>query len=100
MQYTVPLGDLGELGATADYYHSSPLSFVNTSLPAYDLVNARLDWRNVAGRPMDIGIYVTNAFKENYQAIGAVSGGGLGFNTAIYGAPRQYGLTLRYRFGS
>lgn len=100
LQYNLPLGELGELGATADYYHSSPLSFVNTSLPAYDLVNARLDWRNVAGRPLDVGVYVTNVFDEDYQAIGAVSGAALGFNSAIYGAPRQYGVTLRYRFGS
>lgn len=100
LQYNLPLGEMGELGATADYYHSSPLSFVNTSLPAYDLVNARVDWRNVAGRPLDAGVYVTNLFNKTYQAIGAVSGSGLGFNSAIFGAPRQYGVTLRYRFGS
>lgn len=99
LQYNLPLGDLGELGATADYYHSSPLSFVNTALPAYEIVNARLDWRNVGGRPLDISAYITNAFNKTYQAIGAVSGSGLGFNSAIYGAPRQYGLSLRYRFG-
>lgn len=100
LQYNLPLGQLGELGASADYYHSSPLHFVNTSLPAYDLVNARLDWRNVGGRPFDIGVYVTNLFDKDYQAMGAVSGAALGFDSAIHGAPRQYGFTLRYRFGS
>ena len=98
-QYRVPMGAMGELNATADYYHSSKLSFVDTALPAYGIANLRLDWRDVGGRPIDVGVYVTNAFNKTYQAIGAVSGAGLGFNSAIFGAPRQYGLSLRYRMG-
>ncbi|MDT7532942.1 TonB-dependent receptor, partial [Sphingobium sp. SA2] len=74
-------------------------SFVDTALPAYGLANIRLDWRNVGGRPIDVGVTMTNVFNKTYQAIGAVSGAGLGFNTAIFGPPRQYGLTLRYRLG-
>lgn len=98
-QYRIPLGAMGDLNASADYYHSSKLSFVDTALPAYGLANIRLDWRNVGGRPIDVGVTMTNVFNKTYQAIGAVSGAGLGFNTAIFGPPRQYGLTLRYRLG-
>ncbi|WP_404476499.1 TonB-dependent receptor [Novosphingobium sp. BL-52-GroH] len=100
LQYQLPLGgNLGELSANADYYHSSPLKFVNTSLPAYGVVNARIEWRDVAGKPIDLSVYATNLFDKSYAAIGAVSGAALGFDSAIYGPPRQYGLSLRYRFG-
>lgn len=100
LQYKLPLGgNLGELTANADYYHSSPLKFVNTSLPAYGIVNARIEWRDLGGKPLDLSVYSTNLFGKSYAAIGAVSGAALGFNSAIYGPPRQYGLSLRYRFG-
>lgn len=99
-QYRVPVGDMGEVTANVDFYHSSSLKYVNTALEPYDIVNARLDWRNVGGRPIDLSVYVTNVLDKDYQAIGTVSGSALGFNSAIYGAPRQYGASLRYRFGS
>ena len=98
-QYRVPLGDIGELVANADYYHSSKVSFVDDFLPAYGIANFRLSWNEVAGRPMDVSLYISNAFAKDYSAIGAVSGSGLGYHTAIHGAPRQFGGSLRYRFG-
>jgi iron complex outermembrane recepter protein len=98
-QYRLPLGDLGELVANADYYRSSKLSFVDDFLPAYGIANFRLSLNEVGGRPVDVSLYMTNAFDRKYAAIGAVSGSGLGYHTAIYGAPRQFGAAVRYRFG-
>lgn len=99
-QYRVPLGEMGEIVANADYYHSGKLSFVDDFLPAYGIANFRLSWNNAGGQPVDVSLYMTNAFDKNYAAIGAVSGSGLGYHTAIYGAPRQFGGTVRYRFGN
>jgi iron complex outermembrane receptor protein len=99
MQYGLPLGDLGDLAANADYYHSSSLKYVNTALPAYGIVNPRIEWRGLAGRPFDLSVYATNLFDKAYAAIGSVSAAALGFDAAIYGALRQYAVSLRYRFG-
>lgn len=99
MRYELPIESVTKMTVSADYYHTSPLSFVNTRLPAYDLVNGRIDFENLGGYPVDLSLYMTNIFDKRYQQIGAVSGVGLGFDSAIFGAPRQYGVTLRYRFG-
>lgn len=99
VRYVLPLPQDAELAFSGDYYHSSKQEFVTTDLPAYDLVNARIDWNNVAGRPVDLSFYMTNVFDVNYQPVGSVAGTGLGFVAVAYGAPRQYGVSLRVRFG-
>jgi iron complex outermembrane receptor protein len=99
LRYALPLKDDAELAFTGDYYHSSKQEFTTTDLPAYDLVNMRVDWNNVAGRPMDLSFYMTNVFDVDYQPVGSVAGSGLGFVAVAYGAPRQYGVSLRVRFG-
>lgn len=99
-QYRLPLGDnVGELNFSADYYASSKLPYVDTYLPSYDVVNMRLDWNDVGARPLDLSVYMTNVFDKKYLQAGTVSGDTVGINAGIYGAPRQFGLTLRYRFG-
>ena len=50
------------------------------------------------GNPIDVRAYVKNLTDEEY-ATGGTSVWTTGFITAILGAPRTYGLELRYRFG-
>lgn len=69
--------------------HSMPSASTRVANPAAD----------VAGYPVDLSLYMTNVFDKQYRQIGAVSGAGLGFDSALFGAPSQYGVTLRYRFG-
>ena len=97
--YDIPLERLGDIIFSAEAYHSSRLAFTDTSLPSYNLVNLTADWNEIAGHPVDLDLYMSNAFDAHYQATGAVSGLALGFNSAIYGPPRQYGFRVRYHFG-
>ena len=99
MRYVLPIESVTTVTLSGDYYHSSPLSFGSARLPSYDIVNFRADFGNIYGKPIDLSLYMTNAFDERYQQLGAVTGAALGFDSAIFGAPRQYGLSLRYRFG-
>ena len=55
-----------------------------------------LDYRERHGFELD---RLEAVAANGHGYVGAVSGAGLGFNTAIFGPPRQYGLTLRYRLG-
>jgi iron complex outermembrane receptor protein len=98
-EYRLPLHTLGELTARMDYYHSSKLSFIDAFLPAYGIFNARLDLEGVGGRPIDISVFATNLFDKDYQQVGIVNGPGAGFSGAIFGPPRQIGVSLRYRIG-
>ena len=101
MRYKLPVSDaIGEIVFNADYYWSDKLPFSGTFTPSYQLVNARLDWNGVAGSSLDASLFARNLFKENYFATGAAAGAFLGFQTAIAGAPRTYGVELRYRFGT
>lgn len=93
-------GDLGELSANVQYYHSSSIDFSNYIAAPYDVVNARLDWRGVAGTTLDLGLFVRNLFKEEYVSGPALTpANAIPFSTVLYGAPRTYGLELRFRFG-
>jgi iron complex outermembrane receptor protein len=110
---TVPLArDLGEVSLFVNYSHSSsqhtdgsilPQYQPGELLPAFGLLNASLDWNNIAGSGMDAGLYVTNATNKLY-AISNTNvyqvGSGLLSWAQIYGEPRMYGIKLRYRFGA
>lgn len=95
-EYTLPLGD-SQLTAGADLYHSSKLSFVDAKFPSYSIVNARLNWVD-ASEKLDIGLYAKNLFNKTYIAQGSFNGPAAGIEASIFGAPRQYGVTLRYKF--
>ncbi len=101
IRYQLPVDEsLGQVVFNADYYWSDKLMYVGTSLPSYDVVNARLDWNSVAGSPIDVSIYCRNLLDKEYMAAANASGAFLGFTSAIFAPPRTYGLELRYRFGS
>ena len=70
-------------------------------LPAYGVLNAGLDLRNVGGQPFDIGLFVNN-LTDVARPIGVLDG----YTTAVgvvgltYTEPRMYGVRLAYRFGN
>lgn len=97
-EFNQPIGD-SELSAGVDLYHSGKASFVDARFPAYSVVNARLDLRDIAGRSIDVGLWAKNLFDKTYIATGSFNGPAAGIEASIFGAPRQYGLTVRYRFG-
>ncbi len=99
-RWTLPIPySLGETTLSADYYHSSSVQSSDAILPAYDLVNARIDIEEIAGTGIDAAIFVRNLFDEEYLASANVGSAALGIFSGFYGAPRTYGLELRYRFG-
>jgi iron complex outermembrane receptor protein len=71
-------------------------------LPSFQLVNFNLDWKNAGGTPVDISLFMTNAFDEKYftYVLGPALQRSVGIDTARYGDPRSFGIKVRYRFGS
>jgi iron complex outermembrane recepter protein len=100
VRYKLPLPtEWGELVANADEYYTSATSFTGTTLPPYAVLNLRLDYNDIRGAPVDVGLFVRNAANREYAQTPVASGAFLGMTSAIYGPPRLYGLELRVRFG-
>jgi iron complex outermembrane receptor protein len=65
-----------------------------------NLVNLNVDWKNAFGGPVDLALFAINVTNSLYE-VG--NGGGYltsGSGDKLYGAPRMYGVRLRYSFGN
>ena len=69
-----------------------------TRLPAYKLVNFRLEARNVASTGLTIAGFLKNAFNVGYSVGGLGQGAAFGSNSSVPGEPRTYGVEIGYRF--
>jgi iron complex outermembrane receptor protein len=99
-RWTLPLPEkVGEGIISVDYYHSSVVRISDNILPAYGVVNARLDLKKIVGSGIDAGVFVRNLFDKDYLASSNVGSAVLGINSSFYGAPRTYGVELRVAFG-
>lgn len=102
----VPLpDDNGSVTVRANYYYQSDqyLTDVNfnnpeSRAPAYDLVNSRVEWSGIAGKPISFALFGSNLFNTKYVQQGNSVATSLGFNSVAYGDPRMYGAELRYQF--
>ena len=105
----IPVGkNMGKLGLYVGYSHfaiqptgsaSDPSFEPGSTLEAYGLLNASLDWRNVAESGIDLGLFVNNATNKLYRVANTNVFNSVGVWSNLYGEPRMYGLKLRYRFG-
>jgi iron complex outermembrane receptor protein len=59
------------------------------------LLNASVDWRDLAGKPLDVSLFGKNLTDKRYFTGSAA----LNFASVNVAEPRTYGLQLRYRFG-
>jgi iron complex outermembrane receptor protein len=106
VRYTINLGNAGALVLGADEIYQSAANSpdrtapppINT-IPSYALLNLHLDWNDIMGLPLDVTAFGTNVTDRQYITGGYPIYGSLGFTSAIYGEPRMYGASLRYRFG-
>lgn len=109
-EYQLPLDpSIGRISFGGSIFHQSSVALTDTSRlnptsiePGHTTVDAQINWRDVAGRPIDIGLFVTNLTKEDYRIGSAnlLQNASLGINADIYAPPRMYGVTVKYRFGS
>lgn len=104
---SLPLGsDAGELNYHVDVYHQSSFYFSNlggtiqpgTELPAYTLVNMRLDWVNMFGTRVKASAFVKNLTDKLYYTGGSAGAQNFSVESAGFGQPRTYGIALRADF--
>lgn len=110
--YTLPLDSrIGEVSIAATWAHqssyvndgSAPASVNGIALgvtPSTNLINVNLDWRRVAGSPIDLSLFVTNLTKERFTVSSTSAWTTAGIAEITLNQPRFYGVRLRYNFGS
>ncbi|MDE2410273.1 MAG: TonB-dependent receptor [Sphingomonadales bacterium] len=99
-------GKTGTLGFHVDVYHQSSFYFSNlagtlqpgTLIPAYTLVNARLDWGNMFGSRVKGSLFVKNLGDKLYYTGGEAGAQNFSMESATFGSPRTYGAVLRIDF--
>ena len=113
--YTLPLDEsIGRVSLGATYTHTGKqfsthgadaataagaIPFNGGISPATDLVNLNLDWKGVAGAPVDLALFATNVTKEKYWVASSNGLSSLGGDSLILGQPRVYGMRLKFHFG-
>lgn len=98
--YTLSLGAVGDLNLGAIWsYTASQLVDGNNKIPSYSLINLNGTFANVGGTGVDLTVFASNVGNKHYRT---TSGGGYessGIRDFMYGAPRMYGLRLKFSFG-
>ncbi|HEY3814248.1 MAG TPA: TonB-dependent receptor [Caulobacteraceae bacterium] len=67
---------------------------------AFTNLDLRLDWRNIAGSRIDLGVYGKNVTNDRHLTQGTDLTGLASVQSAEYAEPRMYGIELRYHFGA
>jgi iron complex outermembrane receptor protein len=110
LDYALPLPEsVGQVSVGGLLYHQSSAALNDSSRlnPAsinapYTTLDLTANWHNVLGAPVDLGMFVTNLTNKTYR-IGTndlTQRSSLGVRGDIYAAPRMWGFSLKYRFGS
>ena len=99
VEYSLPVG-ANEMAARIDYAYTDDIFNDSQNSPflfqkSYDTWNASV--RYSIGEAFDVVAFVHNLADERFIVSGD-SNFGLGFHEANYNRPREYGLTVRYRF--
>lgn len=66
-------------------------------IPSYSTVDARVEWQNALDSSFSVNAYVSNLTDKEYSGAGQ-DAGAIGFGVLIPGAPRTYGVQVRYDF--
>ena len=116
VNYTLPLPtSIGSIsgGLTFSHQDHELANYVYTSaavvalmggnygtLPGRNLLDANVAWNSIMGSTFDLSFFGTNLTNLQYlDYVPGLGGAALGFETAVLGEPRMFGVRGRYRFG-
>ncbi len=113
--YTLPLPDaIGRVSIGATFTHTDAqfsnhggdaafaagrIPFNPSLAPPTNLLTLNLNWKDIAGQPIDLALFATNVTKQKYYVASSGSLATLGTDNIVLGEPRMVGFRLKYRFG-
>lgn len=102
---------MGKITSTLSGYYTSAIAQANVfsdynrsfgeqfnRLDGYFLANGSINWRNIAGSPISAQMWMRNILDKNYLVFRNTQFQVSGYATAIYGAPRTYGISATMEF--
>lgn len=102
--HRVDVADLGSLSLGANVYRQSSvqladyLSSVGGNEPAYTTLNLNIGLERIRGSNWDLSLFATNVTNQTYR-VGIFNASGLvGIVGSVYGPPRMFGGSVKYRF--
>jgi outer membrane protein OmpA-like peptidoglycan-associated protein len=105
-RYHLPIDtDWGDVSLFANYnwqghvYLGFDTSSPNTTEGDVKVLDVGVDWRGVAGYPVDLSFFMTNALDSTYVQGSYALYSTSGYVANIYGEPRMWGFKVRYNFG-
>jgi iron complex outermembrane receptor protein len=101
--------DMGSLAFFVSYSHSSEIPTLGlgiesleplSRLEPFGLLNASVDWNNVANSGFDVGVFATNLTDELYRvSYNNLYSSFANYGASLYGEPRMFGVRVRRKFG-
>jgi hypothetical protein len=70
----------------------------DTKTGGYSLLNARVEWNNIAGSKFHAAAYVRNMLNKQYDVGGHGYGAVVGVDSVILGTPRMAALEVGLKF--
>jgi iron complex outermembrane recepter protein len=70
----------------------------NTRIGGYALLNARVEWNDIAGSQFHAAAYVRNMMNKQYEVGGLGLGAVVGTDSVILGTPRMAALEVGLKF--
>jgi iron complex outermembrane receptor protein len=70
----------------------------NTRIGGYTLLNARVEWNDIAGSQFHVAAYVRNMMNKQYEVGGLGLGAVVGTDSVILGTPRMAALEVGLKF--
>ncbi|MFV3126725.1 TonB-dependent receptor [Niveispirillum sp. KHB5.9] len=100
--YTHDLGSAGDLTTSVNFSHqgrqnSTPTDADTLILPAYRLLNGRVEWTDASGL-YSIALFATNLTDEKHYVGGVNYYANAGAAHYDLGRPREFGVTMRVNF--
>jgi iron complex outermembrane receptor protein len=111
VRYLLPLGDgIGDVvlfgsvnyrgevyGGATMHPDDEPRGWVD----AYHVYNVSAEWNGIMGSSFDVRAFVNNVADDTYVLANYTGyANSSGFTNDMYGEPRMWGVSLRYRFGA
>jgi iron complex outermembrane receptor protein len=106
VSHDLPSG-LGQLVLRGDVFAQSYFYFTNlagsgldpySKIGGYSLMNARIEWNDIAGSKFHVTGFVRNLTNKEYEVGGLGLGAVVGTDAVILGTPRMFGVEVGVKF--
>jgi iron complex outermembrane receptor protein len=99
LRYELPIDPpAGKLVVNASVFAVGPVDIIAFRAKGYALADRQLDWNEIYGSPINVGIFVKNVFDKTAIVSGGLNAAGAPLTSVIFNEPRMFGVQARVRF--